>query len=122
MPIVFCPPSVSAVKTRTARYFSGSRAALIGVGSTEGLAVAIAGDVLALDDGFVLVSDRWHAPNTSDSEQAAKRKINCFVFETFDSGRNARPVLQTAVFIRFSEEFERRGSVMKRGLFEGIVG
>jgi len=76
MPTVFCPPSVSALKTRTARYFSGSRAALVGVGEAVGLARAIAGELLLLIARlvFVLVSERWQALRARQSRQISEKR------------------------------------------------
>ena len=120
MPTVFCPPSVSALKTRTARYFSGSRAALVGVGDAAGLASAI-GELLALVARlvFVLVSDRWQALRARQSRLISKREVKRMGIENLELSRAVRTVLQAAVFISFSEELERRGSVNKRGLFGG---
>jgi hypothetical protein len=122
MPIVFCPPSVSALKISIARYFSGSRAALT-VGSNEGLAVAGAGELLALADVlvFVAVSDRWQALTVRHNKPQMKMTVNRLVFGTIDSDRAARSVLQTAVFISFSEEFERQALLLKGGCSRGLV-
>src|SRR6185436_5117232 len=77
MPMVFWPPSVSALKTRTARYFSGSRAALTVDASGEGLAVTIVGEVLALADVFVfVVSDLWQALRASPSKLTSSNEAN----------------------------------------------
>ena len=123
MPIVFCPPSVSALKARIARYFSGSRAALVGVGDVNGLA-EIGGEVLAFARlVFVFVSDRWQAPAarhsmvTSKSTKSEARRTG---FRNLEPDRAVRPVWQAAVFISFSEELERGGSVNKKGALEGI--
>src|SRR5258705_10143942 len=123
MPTVFCPPSVSALKTRTARYFSGSRAALVGVGDAVGLAIAIIGELLALVARLVLVSDRWQAFRARQSRLISKIEVKRIGVENLELSRAVRTVVQAAVFISFSEEFERRGSVNKRGVnLRGIVG
>ena len=102
--------SVSALKTRTARYFSGSRAALTGVASAEGLAIATVGDVLALtvEFVFVFVSDRWQALPATPSKLISKREVTRTGVKNLDPVRAARRVSYAAVFINFSEEFERR--------------
>jgi hypothetical protein len=119
MPTVFCPPSVSALKTSTARYFSGSRAALVGVGDAVGLASAI-GELLALVVRlvFVLVSDRWQALRARQNRLISKSEVKPEV-ENLELSRAVRTVLRAAVFISFSEELERQGSLNKRGLFGG---
>jgi hypothetical protein len=115
MPTVFCPPSVSALKTRTARYFSGSRAALVGVGDAVGLASAIVGELLALVARLVFVSDRWQAFRARQSRLISKIEVKRIGVENLELSRAVRTVVQAAVVIGFSEELERRGSVNRRG-------
>ena len=85
-----------------------------------GLASAI-GELLALVARlvFVLVSDRWQALRARQSRLISKREVKRIGVENLELSRAVRTVLQAAVFISFSEELERRGSVNKRGLFEG---
>jgi hypothetical protein len=106
MPTVFSPPSVSALKTRVARYFSGSRAALVGVGDAAGLANVI-GELLALVARlvFVLVSDRWQALRAKQSRLISSREVKPNGVENLEGGA-VQTVLREAVFISFSEELE----------------
>src|SRR5438034_10828556 len=53
MPIVLSPPSVSADSVNVARYFSGSRAAMLAV-STGAAALTLVGAVLVLATTFAL--------------------------------------------------------------------
>src|SRR5713101_5150123 len=78
MPIVLSPPSVSADSTNVARYFSGSRAAMLAV-STGAAALTLVGAVLVFATAFVLAFELvlvagWQAALSRPSVITAKRK------------------------------------------------
>jgi hypothetical protein len=81
MPMVFWPPSVSALKANVARYFSGSRAAIVEADAVERFAFTFAGAVfvLAAMFVFVVVSVRWHALPTSS--RAVNKQIDVGAFK-----------------------------------------
>src|SRR5260370_39832976 len=80
MPIVLSPPSVSADSVNVARYFSGSRAAMLAV-STGAAALTLAGAVLVFATAFALafalvLLAGWQAALRTPSAITATRKKN----------------------------------------------
>src|ERR1051325_5741791 len=104
MPTVFCPPSVSALKTKVARYFSGSRAAITEAVSGVRFAFAFVATLFALTVTllFALLSDRWQALPTKHKTHTKNHAVN-FLEKTVVANRTARPGLKAVVFITFSE-------------------
>src|SRR6266487_6725941 len=85
MPIVLSPPSVSADSVNVARYFSGSRAAMLAV-STGALALTLVGAVLVFATAFALafalvLLAGWQAAPNTPSTIAAKRKKSVDSFD-----------------------------------------
>src|SRR6266571_1529312 len=81
MPIVLSPPSVSADSVNVARYFSGSRAAMLAV-STGALALTLVGAVLVFATAFALVLlAGWQAAPNTPSTIAAKRETSVDSFD-----------------------------------------
>ena len=83
MPRVFCPPSVSALKTNVARYFSGSRVAIVATGAVARFALTFAGAVFVFAEilVFVFVPVLWHALPTSSDSVIMNRQIDVGAFK-----------------------------------------
>ena len=76
MPTVFSPPSVSALNTKVARYFSGSRAVIAEIDPGEGLIFAFAEIVFEFVTRFVFGSAFWQALLANARKQIARRVID----------------------------------------------
>src|SRR4029079_10688433 len=121
MPTVFCPPSVSALKTSVARYFSGSRAAITDSASGVRFALAFVMSVFAFDVTllFALLSERWQALPTKHKTHTKNHAVN-FPEKTGLTTGSARLGFKAVVFITFSES--QGSNNYKGGDWREVVG